>query len=485
MPEGARGPPATLDELVGSGFARRIEAAAAAVRASSGTLRVLVDSDADGLSAGGILVRALSRAGKRVHLTAVRGMEKADAAALAAERPPVLILSDLGSGQADLLEPIADAGTLVVILDHHVPISKRDDTRFLQINGHLHGVDGTSQLCGASTSFLFALALDYANFDLVALAISGAIGDRQHVGGFRGAALRIVEAGERGGYLRAHRGLNLDGADMVDALVSSNDPFLPGVTGDEEAARRLLRETGIRPDSKVGEVQDAQARALASRLVLLLLESGVAPNYAEEVTTLRIELDGQSGGGMTAKDLQRRGLHRHRRRPWRCGGLRARAQDRARLPPPGACGAACARGKPAEENARGAGVRHRQPARRCGRRRPRRDLPLRPRVPGRKFHAGGRRRLEGLDARDTRAGRARRGLLLRRAQGRRGRGRARRRPPRRVGRDDPEGGAREVPRSARCDGGRADRKRHSIERRVGHGLRRPFSQRPRVESRGE
>src|SRR6185295_547859 len=33
-------------------------------------------------------------------------------------------------------------------------------------------------------------------------------------------------------------------------------------------------------------------------------ESGVAPNYAEEVTTLRIEVDGGNGNAMTAKDLQ-------------------------------------------------------------------------------------------------------------------------------------------------------------------------------------
>lgn len=304
MPEPARGPPATLEELVGSPMARRVVAAAAAVRASTGTLRVLVDSDADGLSAGGILVRSLTRAGKRFHLTAVRGMEKDDAAALAAEKPAVLITSDLGSGQADLLEPIADAGTLVVILDHHVPISKRDDARFIQINGHLHGVDGTLELCGASTSFLFALALDYANFDLVPLAISGAIGDRQHVGGFRGAALRIVEAAERGGFVRAHRGLNLDGNDMLDALVRSNDPFLPGVTGDEAAARAILREAGVRPEAKVADVPEEAARALASRLVMLLLKAGVDPAYAEEVTTLRIELPESNGARRTAKDLQ-------------------------------------------------------------------------------------------------------------------------------------------------------------------------------------
>lgn len=299
VPSGA--PPATLDFLVGSAFAARIEAAAAAVRAAKGPMRVLVDSDADGLSAGGILVRALTREGKRFHLTGVRGIDKAASQAIASERPDVLITSDLGSGQADLLEPIADAGSLVVILDHHVPVSRRDDARFMQINGHLHGVDGTSELCGASTSFLFAVALDPRNFDLVPLAISGAIGDRQHVGGFRGAALRIVEAAARGGFVTVRTALNLEGENVLDALTRANDPFLPGITGDEAEARRLLRELGIAPDMAVAALEGPRARALASRLVTLLLEHGVEPAYAEEVTTQRVEL---AGNGMTAKELQ-------------------------------------------------------------------------------------------------------------------------------------------------------------------------------------
>jgi single-stranded-DNA-specific exonuclease len=299
VPSGAS--PAMLDSLVGSAFAARIEAAAAAVAASPGPFRVVVDSDADGLSAGGILVRALTRAHKTFHLTAVRGIDKAAAQALAGERPAVLITSDLGSGQADLLEPIAEAGTLVVVLDHHVPITRRDDARFMQINGHLHGVDGTTELCGASTSFLFAVALDPANFDLVPLAISGAIGDRQHVGGFRGAALRIVEAAARGGFVTVRTALNLDGESVLDALTSANDPFLPGITGDEGEARRLLRDLGIAPGSAVAKLEGPRARALASRLVALLLEHGVEPAYAEEVTTQRVEI---AGDGLTAKELQ-------------------------------------------------------------------------------------------------------------------------------------------------------------------------------------
>jgi RecJ-like exonuclease len=293
--------PATLDFLVGATFGARIEAAAEAVRQSKDEMRVIVDADADGLSAAGILVRALTRAGKRFHLTAVKGIDVALAESLRAEAPRLLITADLGSGQADLLEPLAHAGTQIVILDHHVPLTRRDDAQFHQINGHLHGVDGTSELCGASTAFLFAVALAPENFDLAPLAISGAIGDRQHVGGFRGAAKRILEAAEKGGFLSVRRGLNLEGDNILDALVWSNDPFLPGVTGDEAAARRLLRDVGVRPEATIDALGDDATRALASRLAALLLAHNVEPLYAQEVTTQRVTVP---GGALTVKELQ-------------------------------------------------------------------------------------------------------------------------------------------------------------------------------------
>lgn len=299
-PEG-EGQRALLETLVGTSMARRLEQAAGRFRATPGVARILVDADADGLSAAGALVTALTREGRPYHLTALRGLDAEVAGSLAEEKPPVLITSDVGSGQADLLEPIADAGTLVIILDHHVPLSQRSDDRFVQVNGHLFGVDGSSELCGASTSFLFALALDAANMDLAPLAVSGAIGDRQHVGGFRGATKRIVEAGQAAGFLEVRRGLNLDGVDVLDALVRSNDPFLPGITGDERAARRLLGEVGVSPETPVGQVGEPKARALASRLAALLIEHGVDAFYAQEVTTERVEIPGR---GMTAKKLQ-------------------------------------------------------------------------------------------------------------------------------------------------------------------------------------
>lgn len=301
-PPGGDGPPAALEPLVGLDMARRLEHAAKRFRSTPGVVRILVDADADGLSAAGALVTALSRAGRPYHLTALRGLDAAVAGSLAEEKPPVLITSDVGSGQADLLEPLADAGTLVIVLDHHVPLSDRSDDRFVQVNGHLFGVDGSSELCGASTSYLFALALDARNADLAPLAVAGAIGDRQHVGGFRGATKRIVEAAQAAGFLEVRRGLNLDGGDILEALVRSNDPFLPGITGNEGEARRLLEEVGVAPGTRVGDVEEGAARALASRLAALLMEHGVDAFYAQEVTTERVEIPAR--GRMTAKELQ-------------------------------------------------------------------------------------------------------------------------------------------------------------------------------------
>ena len=290
-----------LVELVGPGLAGRVDEAVRALRATKGTARVVVDADGDGLNAGAILLRALRREGRAMHLSGLRGLDAAAGASIRQDAPPVVITADLGSGQLDVLAPIADSGTPVIILDHHVPPSPRSDSQLIQVNGHLFGVDGTLELCGASTSLLFAIGLNAANLDLAPNAIAGAIADRQHVGGFRGAAKRIVEAAQSAGSVRVRRGLNLDGANVLDALVRSNDPFLPGITGDEARARQVLREVGAAPETKVDDLTDEQARALASRLVTLLIGHGVDPVYAQEVTTLRVFVPGL---GMTAKDLQ-------------------------------------------------------------------------------------------------------------------------------------------------------------------------------------
>src|SRR5205809_2452717 len=47
-------------------------------------------------------------------------------------------------------------------------------------------------MCGATTTWLFTLVLDEANWDLAGPAMAGAIGDKQAVGGFLGVNAAIA-----------------------------------------------------------------------------------------------------------------------------------------------------------------------------------------------------------------------------------------------------------------------------------------------------
>ena len=56
----------------------------------------------------------------------------------------------------------------------------------IQINANLCGIDGNYEACGATLCYSFAKTLDEKNIDLSPLAIAGAIGDKQYIGGIRG-----------------------------------------------------------------------------------------------------------------------------------------------------------------------------------------------------------------------------------------------------------------------------------------------------------
>ena len=81
---------------------------------------ILTHNDADGLSSGVILARALARTGRDPAIRVVGRGESAWSSEMASElrqrRPPGLVVADLGLGPGPLLD-----GTPTVVIDHHVP----------------------------------------------------------------------------------------------------------------------------------------------------------------------------------------------------------------------------------------------------------------------------------------------------------------------------------------------------------------------------
>src|SRR5207249_507707 len=137
--------------------------------------------------------------------------------------------SEVGGAMVKRLENLAPQGLLeglsypVIVLDHHKPI--RDSDKVAHVNPHFEGVDGAREMCGATTTWLFTLVLDEANWDLAGPAMAGAIGDKQAVGGFVGVnAALFGEAVERKVVVPERR-LAIRDQPLGKALAQSIEPY--------------------------------------------------------------------------------------------------------------------------------------------------------------------------------------------------------------------------------------------------------------------
>ncbi|PSQ42379.1 recombinase RecJ, partial [Halobacteriales archaeon SW_7_68_16] len=164
--------------------------------------------DADGLTSAAIATTALERAGVDHEVVFEKQLDETRVAAIAARGFDTVLFTDFGSGQLDAIGAHADAGDFEpVVADHHQPADR--DTEF-HLNPLLEGLDGASELSGAGAAYVLARALAdesgqpgldagqpgldgtagtgdlsaaETNRDLAALAVVGAVGDMQAVGG--------------------------------------------------------------------------------------------------------------------------------------------------------------------------------------------------------------------------------------------------------------------------------------------------------------
>ncbi len=259
-----------LEDLAPQGLLDRARVAAERIDGVS-RVRLLCHYDPDGTTSAAILARALMRRGKRVHATMSHALDSATVERVKREPNEFLVVSDMGSAQLDMLESLPFP---VVVLDHHKPL--RDSERVVHVNPHVFGVDGAREMCGATTSWLFALVLDEANWDLAGVAAAGAIGDKQDLGGFVGVNASLFgEAVERK-VLVPERRLALRDRPLSQALALSISPYFRGIGGRPEEAEVLLRSAGIDPAATLRQL-DANQRRLTSVLAARLVEQGAAP----------------------------------------------------------------------------------------------------------------------------------------------------------------------------------------------------------------
>ena len=257
--------------------------------------RILLAShiDADGLTSAAVAASALERAGVPFETVFEKQLDAAAIAGIAARPHDTVLFTDFGSGQLDVIGEHEAAGDFQpVIADHHQPADA--ETEF-HCNPLLEGINGASELSGAGAAYVLARALADAvdddvpddNRDLAALAVVGAVGDMQAVGGeLIGANSGIVAEGVEAGVLDEGTDLTLYGKQtrpLPKLLEYATEVPVPGVSNDQAGAIRFLDSLGLDLKADGGDwrtwanLSDDERQTVASALVKRAVERGVPP----------------------------------------------------------------------------------------------------------------------------------------------------------------------------------------------------------------
>ncbi|NPA76266.1 MAG: DHH family phosphoesterase [Candidatus Diapherotrites archaeon] len=241
-------------------------------------IAVVSHYDADGITSAAILVSALESIGKDVRFINVKQLYS-DQIEEIKDLGSAFIFSDLGIGQISAL--LDSMRAPFIVLDHHeIPPGK--EYPYL-LHPHLFGLDGSKELSGAGVSYIFARELS-GRRDLSALAVVGAVGDVQLVGGaLVGYNRKILSEAIEAGKIFAFRDLALYGRvsrPLPYMFVYSTDPILPGLTANESAVYDFLDSLGIRYRDDSGhllpyvDLTPEDRRSLFTGLSLYLLNRG-------------------------------------------------------------------------------------------------------------------------------------------------------------------------------------------------------------------
>jgi RecJ-like exonuclease len=230
--------------------------------------RVLTHYDGDGTSAAIILTTMLQRMGKKFHLGFIKELSPEGFSKRIMEEPNLpVIVADAGSDQVKFVkERVSD----ILVLDHHYYSGETENC--ININARDYGIDGTRDACGATMAFIFSLFVDENNSDLLPFMLSGAIADKQDIGGFRGINKELIE--HYGKEVEKRHILNLDGENLEDALVYSIDPFFKNLSGSTDYVKKLLKSLSIDGSVKPEALDSQSTVKLTKYLAYTLVNQG-------------------------------------------------------------------------------------------------------------------------------------------------------------------------------------------------------------------
>ncbi len=245
-------------------------------------IRIISHFDSDGISAASILIKALKRENVRFAVSIVRQLSKNVLEELKLEDYSSYVFLDLGSGSLSLIKEFLKNKT-IFILDHHKPETLKND--IININPHLFGIDGTTEISGAGVTYLFVKKLNIKNKDMAHIALVGAIGDIQENKGFFKLNNDILKDAIEFNSIEVKQGLRMFGLQtkpLHRVLQYSIDPYIPDVTGSEEGALLFLDKIGIEAKrgnrwKKLIHLDDEEMKKLVTGVILKRLGSEKNP----------------------------------------------------------------------------------------------------------------------------------------------------------------------------------------------------------------
>jgi RecJ-like exonuclease len=249
-----------------------------------GFIQAFSHLDADGVSAAGIIGKTLFRLDAKFQIKITQWIDEKIIGEIISQKPQLIIFTDFGSGYIDLLnQKLADSK--IVILDHHQIIGK-ESANVVHVNPHLHGIDGARDISGSGVAYLVAKAVDKDNVDLAPVAVVGALGDLQDKYDQRklgGINEKIVEDATNAGLLTVEKDLIFFGREtrpIHRTLASTTNPFIPGISGEEDKSLAFLASLDIKPRRgekwrALRDLSDEEKKKLCSALADYLLSKGL------------------------------------------------------------------------------------------------------------------------------------------------------------------------------------------------------------------
>jgi single-stranded-DNA-specific exonuclease len=250
-----------------------------------GFIHVFSHLDADGVAAAGIMGKALFRLDARFRLRVTQWVDEKIIGEIVADKPQLVILTDFGSGYLDLLnEKIPDVK--VVILDHHQVATEVENENFVQVNPHLYGIDGATDVSGSGVAYFAAKAVSARNVDLAPIALVGALGDMQDKNADRqlhGLNALIVKDAVDAKLVTVEKDLTFFGREtrpIHRALAATTTPFIPGLSGEEDKSLAFLASLDIKPKDgerwrALRDLSEDEKKKLCSALADYLISRGL------------------------------------------------------------------------------------------------------------------------------------------------------------------------------------------------------------------